>query len=479
MNGSYSETVDVYLEQMGNIPLLSRKEEIALTRRMSVARRKFRRLVLGNDHVLQAAASLLRNALDGPTRLDGVLDVPLGDVAQKNRLRKRLVPNLRTLGHLLERNRDDFECLMNRDFPAADCRAAWRRIASRRKKAVRLVEEVSLRKHHVRQMFNRVRQLSERMDHLAAEVRRLEIRSDADVLLSARRQELEHLMRLTLESPSTLRRRLARAQRWLDQYLEARRTLVSANLRLVVSIAKRYRGHGVSFVDLIQEGNTGLMWAADKYDVDRGFKFATYATWWIRQAITRAMSDHARTIRVPAHLNDRMTKIREATHQLTQKHGRMPLTEETAAAVGLTVDKTRTALRMSQAPRSLDEPLDDRRRTRLSESLEDHRHYDPGREAMHRILESRLDRALAGLSHRESQLLRLRFGLEDGTPHSLRSIGQAFSVSRERVRQIESNALRKLQQPDCAARLYELIDPPIPSPSEPAAEEGLVAVRSA
>ena len=453
-----TDAVEIYLRQMGDIPLLSRKEEIRAAKRVEAARTRLRRHMLGSDHVLEAVASLFQEVLDGHTRLDGAIEVALGNVAKKRRIRKRLLVNLETLRHLLAENRQDFVAVVERSPSTSRCQA-WRRIVTRRAKAVKLIEEVSPRMSWLKAMVERATEISERMTQLDEELRSLGNQPDHDGLIAQRREELRRLMGLTLESPSTLRRRLARADRWREKHAAACRVLVAGNLRLVVSIAKRYRKHGMSFLDLIQEGNTGLMLAADKFDHTRGFKFSTYATWWIRQAITRAIADQSRTIRLPAHMVDRMSRVRKATESLLQQHGREPRLEETAAAVGLPVEKTRVALRMGSQPRSLDEPVDDRQRTQLSDSLEDYRERDPWGEAHHRLLQSRITAALDDLPHREREIIRMRFGLTDGSEHSLKSVGETFRVTRERARQIEANAMRKLQESTCSSRLSDLLDP--------------------
>ena len=452
------DAVEIYLRQMGDLPLLTRREEIEASQHVETARKRLRREMLGSDHILRAVVRLFEAVIDGHTRLDGVIEVALGNVAKKRLIRKRLVANLRTLRQLLRRNRHDFDAVIDENTSSLARRQAWRRIVARRGKAVQLIEEVSPRMPHLDAIVKRARQVSERMSQIESELQKIGDAPARDDLIAQRRDELGRLMRMTLETPSTLRHRLARAERWREKHSAACRVLVAGNLRLVVSIAKRYRNHGVGFLDLIQEGNTGLMAAADKFDHARGFKFSTYATWWIRQAITRAIADQSRTIRLPAHMVDRVSKIRQATETLLQQNGREPRVEETAAAVGLPVEKTRVALRMGCQLRSLDEPLDDREHARLGESLEDYREQDPWGEDHHRILQSRIAAALSQLPHREREILRLRFGLADGSEHSLKSVGEAFQVTRERVRQLEATALRKLQEPSCSNRLVGLLN---------------------
>lgn len=459
MNTPLSD-VNIYLEQMGHLPMLSRTEEITAARRVASARGRFRRELLGTDFVLQAMVQRFQDALDGRTRLDGVADVALGNVAQKRLIRRRLAPNLETLDHLLHRNEHDFDAVVDQRISSRRRHNAWRQIVRRRRKAVCLIEETAPRTARLREILEQLQQISRRMDALENELKSIDAgRSGTETDLAAQREELNHLMQMTLESPSSLRRRLARIARWEHRYALARQTLATGNLRLVVSIAKRYRGHGLNLSDLIQEGNSGLMWAADKFDHTRGYKFATYATWWIRQSITRAIADQSRTIRLPAHMVERVSRIRQATEDLTHRHARDPRAEETAQSVGLSVEKTRVAMAMASQTRSLHESGHDRDRIELEQSIVDHRQAGRERETHHRAVESSLSDVLGSLTERERELIRLRYGLDDGCPHTLKSVGRRFQVTRERARQIEANAMRKLQQPSCFKRLVRLLDP--------------------
>jgi RNA polymerase primary sigma factor len=260
------------------------------------------------------------------------------------------------------------------------------------------------------------------------------------------------------ETPTSLRTRIVRIKAVYAEYQQAKRELSEGNLRLVVSIAKKYRNRGLSFLDLIQEGNAGLMRAVDKFEYRRGFKFCTYATWWIRQAITRAVADQSRTIRIPVHMVETMSRVRNVSRQLLQEKGREPTIEETARRARTTVDEARRVLAMSRYPISLDRPVGNSEDSHFGDLLPDGTAESPAIGAAQEMLRGRINKVLKTLSYREREIIKLRYGLGDGYSYTLEEVGHIFKVTRERIRQIEAKAVRKLQQPSRSQELVGFLD---------------------
>lgn len=448
LDSAIDDPVRVYLMQMGRIPLLTREEEVSAAVEIDKARFAFRNSMLATDFMLQGAVDQLQKVRDKKLRLDRTIEVSVTNKVEKERIMQRLDPNLKTLRTLLAQNKADYLTSILKTKPIAERRAAWRRLIRRRNKCVKLVEESNLRINRLQPLFDQLEEINARMQaltRLLEEVKSPEYRGSRSV--EDVRSDLHYLMQQTFESPATLNRRVVRTKKLNETQDAAKRILSAGNLRLVVSIAKKYRNRGMSFLDLIQEGNTGLMRAVDKFEHQRGYKFSTYATWWIRQAITRAIADQSRTIRVPVHMIDTMTKVRNVMRELVQDLGREPSAEEISEKAQLSIDDTRVIMKMARTPLSLDQPVGDSEDSQFSDFLQDHRNSDPLQATHQAALKSRIEEAMDHLNYREREILKLRYGLADGYSYTLEEVGKIFSVTRERVRQIESKAVRKLQQP--------------------------------
>ncbi len=454
------DPVRMYLTQMGEIPLLTREQEISLAKKIEVTRKRFRRHLLESDYALKLSIDILNKVHVGELPFDRTIKVSVTEGLEKNQILGRMPYNLKTLESLRAKSIADFEIFRNREhqFSTSEVNAAKLRLEQRRRKMVTLLEELSLRTQRLQPTMRRMEQISRRMLELQRQIDSMKNLKSARDERANLQKELQDLELMTLESPKSLAERIESIHERFAAYEQAMRELSGGNLRLVVSIAKKYRNRGLSFLDLIQEGNTGLMRAVDKYEYRRGYKFSTYATWWIRQAITRAIADQARTIRIPVHMIETMSKLRKVSKKLLQEKGREPTIEETAEAAGVSLEETRRVLKISRHPISLDRPVGESEDSYFGDFIEDDSTESPVNSATQEMLKDKIDVVLKTLTYREREIIKLRYGLGDGYTYTLEEVGRIFKVTRERVRQIEAKAVRKLQHPVRSKQLKGFLD---------------------
>jgi len=453
--GGPDDALGLYLRQMGQIRLLKAHEEKCLAEALERNRTRFRRASLLCVHVVAKATTILEKSHAGQAAIDPLIDVYSTEETKLSRVQilARMPFNLPLIRKLLHEDATAFSSGFDQ-FSKLEERT-WRTARFRRlHKLERLINELSPRTEHLERWVDEVVDMAAEMKQLQRDVSKARSPGEQARCDQALReaQEKVHLTPSELVSMVKILRKRRKA------YQKVRSELAEANLRLVVSIAKNYRNRGLPFADLIQEGNRGLMRAVDKYEHRRGFKFGTYATWWIRQGVQRALADHARTVRVPCHQIGLMAKMERKKNELTGATGREPSSEELAIALGVKTEETKSLRNVGKQPISLHEPIGGDGERAIEDFLSDGVEPNPGEHVDARLLRERITEVLRSLAPREREVIELRFGLRDGTPRTLDEVAKQYGITRERIRQIEARGILKLRQPTRAVRLEGFAD---------------------